>query len=579
VDCGIFHRELLRADVLRRDEMNLHKRRDFLKLCIGSAPGWVLARRLNAGAGSLQETVPGSIRKPRSVDRYIDPLPIPKILKPESVSSEGPLYRVGMSEFAHTLHSQLPPTRVWGYAGQFPGPTIEAERGKPLVIAWENHLPVQHLFAIDPRIQGAAPPTAAVRTAPCVHGGRVPEESNGLPERWLVPGQTIRARYPNNQSAAALWYHDRAAGISRLNVYAGLSGLYLLLDEEERKAANPASDYEIPLILRDCTLDDHGQLVYATTFDDGQMPPPGTWAPECLGELPLINGALYPYLEVEPRAYRFRVVNAANQRFFELFLNLAKDPIQVPSLVNFQQIGGDGGLLPSRVALHKLLLAPGERADLLVDFSGYAGKTVTLSNGAAAPFPSWDVVHPHHAALYELMQFRVTLARKDVSAAPSRPDVSNFPAMTAGPATATRDFILAEEMDRSGRSLGVRINGKGYRDPATESVRLGSTERWRFINDTEYAHPMHVDLAQFHVIERQGYSVVALRNGSIEPVGTARPAPANERGWKDTAVVNPREILTLLVRFEGYPGRYVFGSQILEQADKSLMRPYECLPA
>jgi spore coat protein A len=282
---------------------------------------------------------------------------------------------------------------------------------------------------------------------------------------------------------------------------------------------------------------------------------------------------------VEPRAYRFRVVNAANQRFFELFLNLAKDPIAVPSLVDFHQIGADGGLLPSLVAMHKLLLAPGERVDLIVDFSAYAGKSVTLSNGAAAPFPSWDVVHPHHAALYELMQFRVTLARKDVSAAPSRPDVSNFPAMTAGPATATRDFILAEEMDRSGRSLGVRINGKGYRDPATELIRLGSTEKWRFINDTEYAHPMHVDLAQFHVIERQGYSVVALRNGSIEPVGTARPAPANERGWKDTAVVNPREILTLLVRFEGYPGRYVFGSQILEQADKSLMRPYECLPA
>jgi len=117
------------------------------------------------------------------------------------------------------------------------------------------------------------------------------------PGALVVPGQTIRARYPNNQSAAALWYHDRRQGFAIERVCRAV-GLYLLRDDEERKAANPASDYEIPLILRDCTLDDHGQLVYATTFDDGQMPPPGRGA-ECLGELPLVNGALYPYLEVE----------------------------------------------------------------------------------------------------------------------------------------------------------------------------------------------------------------------------------------------------------------------------------------
>ena len=388
-----------------------------------------------------------------------------------------------------------------------------------------------------------------------------------------------RSRYPNNQPAAALWYHDRAAGIARLNVFAGLSGLFLLRDDEERKANLPAGAYEVPLILRDCTLDDKGQLMYATTFDDGQTPPSGTWAPECQGELPLVNGALYPYFEVEPRPYRLRVVNAANQRFFELFFNLAKNPVDVPALVNFHQVGGDGGLLPSRVAIHKLLLGPGERADVIVDFSEYAGKAVTLSNDAAAPFPGWDVVHPHHAALYELMQFRVTLPLTRGHTTASSQDLGNSKTASDATPVVTRDFILLEAMDRSGRSLGVRINGTGYNDPVTESVKLGSTEKWRFINDTEYAHPVYLDMAQFHILERQGYSVVALRNGSVELVGTPRPAPANERGWKDTAVVSPREVLTLLVRFEGYPGRYVFGSQILEHMDKSLMRPYEVMPA
>ena len=337
----------------------------------------------------------------------------------------------------------------------------------------------------------------------------------------------------------------------------------------------PSDEYEIQLMLQDRTLDDQGQLVYSPTFDDGQKSPKGFWGPELFGDLPVINGAIYPYIQVEPRRYRLRILNGANCRFFNLFFNLAKRPTDIPSLVAFHQIGTDGGFLQNPVALNKLLLAPAERADLIVDFSGLSGKTVTLSNDAPAPFPGWDMATPHHSALNELMQFQVTLPlsnkRDSFSMPPSRP----LSRLDETKSIATRDFMLSEGMDARGRSLGEQINGKGHDDPVTEVVQLGSIEKWRFINTTEYAHPMHLHLVQFQILQRQGFNPAAIHNGNLELVGTPRLPTANESGWKDTAVVNPREVLTIIVRFEGYAGRYAFHSHLLEHADKDMMRPYE----
>ena len=473
------------------------------------------------------------------------------------------------------MHSQLPPTRLWGYEGQYPGPTIEALRGRPIVVEWENQLPAQHMFDIDPRIHGAMPPTPAVRTVPHLHGGRTRSESDGLPEKWFTPGNSALYDYPNSQQAATLWYHDHAVGITRLNVYAGLSGFYLLREDEERTMALPTGDYEIPLLLQDRTLDDKGQLVYSPTFDDGQKPPRSLWAPELFGDLPVINGAIYPYLDVEPRRYRLRVLNGANARFFNLFFNLAKSPTDIPSLVTFHQIGTDGGFLPGPVALNKLLMGPAERADLIVDFSGLDGKTVTLTNDAPAPFPGWGLVTPHHPALYELMQFRVTLPLSSNLKSLSMPRPRPFSKLDESKSIATRDFVLAEGMDRQGRALGLQINGKGYDAPVPEVVKLGSIEKWRFINNTKDAHPMHLHLVQFQILNRQGFNPVSLRSGALELVGIPRLPAANEAGWKDTAIVNPREVLTIIVRFEGYAGRYVFHSHILEHEDHDMMRPYE----
>lgn len=510
------------------------------------------------------------------VERYVDPLPVLRTLRPTETRKGIEQYHVRMMECHHRFHSQLAPARLWGYEGQYPGPTFETFRGRPIQVDWENRLPQQHLFGIDPHIHGAMPPAPAVRTVPHLHGARTPSASDGLPEKWFTPGATAHYFYPNDQQAATLWYHDHALGITRLNVYAGLSGLYLLRDEQERSLDLPGGDYEIPLVIQDRTLDAQGQLVYAPTFDDGQPPAPGGWAPEFFGNLPVVNGALYPYLEVEPRAYRLRILSACNSRFFNFYLNLAKSPNDIPHLVDFQQIGSDGGFLAKPVALQKLLLGPAERADLMVDFSAHEGKTITLSNNAPAPYPGWDFAIAHHAQLYEIMQFRVTrpLAKQTTSfVMPALPAFHELD--RTAPVAVTREFVLVEDMDAQGHSLGVRINGKGYDDPVTEKPKLGALEKWRFINTTEDAHPMHLHLVQFQILERQGYDTAAMAEGRLQLVGIPRRPAANEAGWKDTAIVNPRDVLTILVRFEGFTGRYVYHCHMLEHEDNDMMRPYE----
>lgn len=511
--------------------------------------------------------------RPRvTLSRFIDRLRIPQRLIPYGKREGVKLYRIRAREFERQLHTELPATRLWGYEGEYPGPTIEAVTSEPMEIHWENNLPQRHLFAVDPRIHGAMPPAPEVRIVPHLHGSRTSSESDGLPEKWFGCGESRQYFYPNEQRGATLWYHDHALGITRLNVYAGLSGFCLLRDRDEASLNLPSGEYEIPLLLQDRTLNKDGQLVYSPTQEDGMELPAGVWGPEFFGELPVVNGVIAPYMEVEPRAYRFRVLNGANSRFFHLYLNLAKKPTDIPALTSFQQIGTDGGLLHSPVPLTHLLLGPAERADLVVDFSGFQGKTVTLSNDARAPYPGWSMLDNLHARIDELLQFRVTLPFRG-----NRNVVSfsrSFQRLEERTSVATRDFILSEQLDAQGHSLGVRINAKNYDDPVTETVQLGSVETWRFINTTDDAHPMHLHLVQFQILHRQGFDPVEFRKGSLQPVGAPRPPAANEAGWKDTAVVSPNEVLTILVPFEGYAGRYVFHCHMLEHEDNDMMRPY-----
>lgn len=564
---------------------NARSRRELLKLFAATAPALAL-RHLAVGEAFAAKGPGGTGEKApvyqafATLNRYIDPLPRMPRKIPDRVAADGEHYHVRMVEFETSLHSQLPRTRVWGYDGHYPGPVFEARQGVAAHVTWENRLPARHLFPIDRKIHGAMSPTPAVRTVPHLHGARADQISDGLPEKWFVPGASVLYHYPNQQVPATLWYHDHSMGITRLNVYAGLSGMYLLRDPNEASMNLPSGEFEVPLILQDRTLDARGQLLYAPTDDSGQRLPQGQWGPQFYGELPVINGAIYPYLEVEPRAYRFRILNSSNARFYHLYLNLAHLTTDIPNLVPFHQIGSDGGLLPAPVQLTKLLLGTAERADLIVDFKGLEGRTVTLSNDAISPYPSWGpLLRNPPAPLPELMQFRVTSPLSPSSPkAYSLPGPVTFPPLEPEAAVKTRDFILSETMDSAGLSMGMRINGKGYDDPVTEKVELGSLEKWRFLNTTEDAHTMHLHLVQFRIIERQGFDPIAMQNGKVLLVGKARPAEPQEQGWKDTAIVNPRDMLTILVKCDGFTGRYVFHCHMLEHEDNDMMRPFEVVP-
>jgi spore coat protein A len=555
--------------------MDSTDRREFLKLLAQTFPALALVGTADCASAQRARDVVSASHTPAKLDRYIDPLPIPKRIAPFATHKDKDIYRIRMMEFKGQLHSQLPPSTLWGYEAQYPGPVIEAFRDRPIEVHWENHLPMRHVFTVDPHIHGAMPPTPAVRTVPHLHGARTRSASDGLPEKWFTPGTSAQYSYPNTQQAATLWYHDHAIGITRLNVYAGLSGFYLLRDEEERAMNLPAGAYEIPLLIQDRMVDESGQLVYSPTHEDGVKLPPGVWGPEFFGNLPVVNGAVYPFCEVEPRPYRFRVLNGANSRFFNLFFNLANHVTDIPALIPIHQIGTDGGFLTKPAAVNKLLLGPAERADIIIDFSGHEGKTVTLCNDAAAPFPGWSMSMVHHDRLNELMQFRVNRPLVALKSAFVMPTASSFSRIDGSSSSATRDFVLSEQLDDQGHSLGVRINSKGYDDPVTEVVKLGTTETWRFINTTDDAHPMHLHLVQFQIVQRQQFNAIALAKGRLQMVGMSRPPAPNESGWKDTAIVNPQDVLTILVRFDGYAGRYVFHCHMLEHEDNDMMRPFE----
>jgi spore coat protein A len=305
--------------------------------------------------------------------RFVDPLPIPQLARPSGrrkapSGAEVPFYRVEMRECETRLHRDLKPTRMWCYGSSFPGPTFETNSGEGLMVEWVNALPHSHVFPIDHKLHGAEANLPEVRAVVHVHGARTPPDSDGYPESWYAPGNSAVAWYPNRQDAAMLWYHDHAMGINRLNIYAGLAGLFIVRDEAEAALNLPSGKYEIPLVLCDRLLDRNHQLYYPQSGIPG-----APWIPELYGNTILANAKIFPYLDVEPRRYRIRILNAANSRFFSL------------TLANggaFHQIGTDLGLLPAPVELRSLLLYPAERADLIFDFSGHADEQIVLKHQA-----------------------------------------------------------------------------------------------------------------------------------------------------------------------------------------------------
>jgi spore coat protein A, manganese oxidase len=587
----------------------------------------------------LNAAVPGMTLDPLLVPKFVDQLPDPlsndfvyKTTDTTSVTLENgktatvPLYNVGVYQIQQDLglgpidpntQKQVPTqTTVWGYGSlpttaTYPGHTFVVDgdpagiKNQAIAVHWTNNLvdeagkPLPHLLPVDPTLLDPNyPPSsdpnnplgAGVPIVPHLHGGHTQAPFDGTPMEWFTPtgdhgtdfpGQTFT--YDNTQQAATLWYHDHAMGVTRLNVYAGLAGFYIIHDENENNliASNvlPNEKYDIPLAIQDRMFTTDYQLFYPADVlpPEGPvdtLPTPPSVHPEFFGDTILVNGKAWPVLDVEPRLYRFRILDGSNSRFYNLFLSSGQQ---------IMQIGTEDGLLNKPVALDHLTIAPGERADVVIDFSKLAGQTIILRNNAKGPFPSGTPADPRTVG--QIMAFRVGPSKSLIPDATLTTDTT---LNTATPATVltdpvahTRELGLFEATDMYGRLIqqlgtldGPNPGPKAFRDPITEVINQGDTEIWHIYNTTEDTHPIHLHQVNFQIISRQKFkadqdSTGALSN--IRLIGQPKPPDANEEGWKDTVRMNPGEVTTVKAKFD-LPGKYVWHCHILEHEEHDMMR-------
>ena len=495
-----------------------------------------------------------------ALDKFVQELPIPSVKEPDGQREGADAYEFQQTEFTHSFHPDLPDTTVWGFDGSYPGPMVEAEQGEPIHVRVDNsELPSDHLLTVDERVDGTTSenypnydgPVPEVRTVTHFHGLELAPENDGQADMWTSPDGVTGPRFvnewqelPMEQGRTTSTYHDHTLGITRLNAYAGLVGLYSITTDEEESLDLPEGEYDVPLVIQDKSFNSDGSLSYPEGF-----------VPQFLGDTAVVNGAAWPSLEVEPRRYRFRIVNGANHRSFDLGLR-NESGSGVPTMYQFAP---GHGFLESVVSigsggdLDSLLLTSFERAEIVVDFSDYAGQTLTLTNSAE--------MGPD---LTELVQFQVSdpdQAPSDPSADPTSLSLPSPTSYDEGDARTTREMTLGVTVDEDTGLITHTLNGFSYGDEGAEVYpRLGTTEVWELVNESGGRHPIHLHLVTFRVIGRG-------------PDGTEPPDP-NERGPKDTVRVDAGETVRIIAEFSGYTGRFPWHCHMLEHEDNKMMIPF-----
>jgi FtsP/CotA-like multicopper oxidase with cupredoxin domain len=564
-----------------------------------------------------------------------------------------------------------------------PSLTIEARANEPVLIKWINNLVdangnyLPHLLPVDPTLHWANPPggvmhrdmrpmfdgtpdpyTGPVPIVTHVHGAvGVGEESDGYAEAWFLPAANnipngyategtwynyfsgkAQAGYgatwgpgfatflfPNKNRASTIWYHDHALGMTRLNVYAGPAGFYIIrggpagdaavLDTRSGTPAilpGPAPKdgdkfppkktyYEIPIAIQDRAFNNDGSLFYPNTreFFDQFVGPylPFTdvspiWNPEFFGNMIMVNGSTWPFQTVEQRRYRIRFLNGCQSRFLIL------DFSQIPG-VEVWQIGNEGGFLAAPVNItamgNQLLMSLAERADLIVDFTNVPVGSYVLGNlGPDEPFgggvPGVDFVPADPATTGQIMSFNVVPALAVDPTTP--PQFLQLPAIVPlPPETVTRPLALMEMMsmyhEGPAEAMLGNVGADGmpmhqmWSDAVTENPSVGGTEVWEFYNFTADAHPMHVHEVTFEVVNRQALELDPVTGEPVQPVvlsGDPRLPEAWESGFKDTVIAYPGEVTRIRAKFD-VPGQFVWHCHIVEHEDNEMMRPFRIGPA
>jgi spore coat protein A, manganese oxidase len=495
-------------------------------------------------------------------------------------------------------------TNVWGYGlnggtVSYPGPTLVANSNSLANVEWRNNLPNTHLLPVDNSYHKAMPAVSGTPTVVHLHGAHVEAASDGNPEAWYTPNYAEKGgawtknvySYDNSQEGATLWYHDHALGMTRLNVYAGLAGFYELNDANDLAVSLPRNQYDRELVVQDKMFDNVGNLFFPSNPPTPTSPTP-SGQPEFFGNFILVNGMVWPFMNVEPRKYRLRMLNGSDSRVYVFGLSNG---------ASFLKISTDGGKLNQPVSITQLTLAPGERSDIIVDFSTMNGQQVTLLNtGPDAPFgnPTSPLSDPLTTG--QIMRFNVnqtlnaTVPDVNITTATNlRPTLGAIPSL--GIPIKTRKLALFEGTDDRGRILpmlgimdptNVNDGSLSWHDPLTENINLNDTEIWEIYNTTADAHPVHLHLVRFHILSKQNFTPtlvaksqlmhnMTLGTGAILTAATLTGVPSTftpaTSGWKDTHILMPGEMMKVEARFDR-AGEYVWHCHILSHEDHDMMR-------
>lgn len=599
-------------------------------------------------AGFFRTSVADAVPATAQLASYLTPFDVPRVVTLAPGADGTASYAFDVAEVTRTLHPALGRTRAWlyddgkaGYSGYL-SPILQIARGVPLQVSYGNALPAANYPPRIPVDRNLTDGSTEARILTHIHGGYVTDTADGNPavsDSVPVGGAAQQALYPNDQRATLLWYHDHALGATRLNVYAGLAGGYLIRDAYDTggggvigpngdlgaNVANPwlpVAPYEIPLVIQDRQFapvrDANGfqDFLYpvmpagmGTTGECGKPPnyyPGGTgpWIGEFFGDEMLVNGLCTPVLTVAPAVYRFRMLNGCNSRFLDLrFLNVGPGIAPPPTLT---VIGTEQGLFRTpATGLAELPIVNGERADVIVDFRRHAGQDLVLRN---TPLPK-PYVSPG-TRLQDVMLFRVRGTAGPAVTVPAAIAGGEDAGFQAGVVKVRR--ISLDEWNAGLPGWYVTLTPIDAIDPAAyaagnvaplpavsmvtpataacfhdsraavvakgwtpEEPKVDTIEDWEFHNYTADTHPIHMHLTQFQLVDRR-------------PLGTPPGHPATtgplpfERGWNDTMAAHPGQVTRIRQRFSlpggSAPQTYVYHCHIVEHEDNDMMRPFTVIP-
>jgi FtsP/CotA-like multicopper oxidase with cupredoxin domain len=539
-------------------------RRELLKCGIATATLSGFSPRFARADGT-------AVKTPITTQPFVEPLPFPAVKVPvgtgancrdslHNVGTQGNpgtfqfierpdcapslAYEIAVQEGLHSFHPAIPPTKIFGYDGVFPGPTFHARYGEPIMVRFFNQLPKNHV--------GFGIPSIATH----LHNGHTASESDGFPGNFHDSGVYWDHHYPNilngfssnpqatiaNEAMSTLWYHDHRQDFTAQNVYAGLAGFYLLFDNmdcgDETNTSGfqlPSGEFDVPMVFGDKVFDGDGQAVFDFFNLDG-----------ILGDKFTVNGKVQPFLEVKPRKYRFRLLDAGPSRFYALSLSDGTPLIQ---------ISNDGNLLAAPIARPVLTFGVAERHDVIVDFSKYsAGDKVYLMNRAEQTDgrgPTGKLLNPGTP----LVEFRVMPFDKA--------DVSRIPTTLRPLAPIDLSNVVQTRLWEFNRGNGQwTVNGKVYNgNEVRATVKCNTQEVWKFKNGGGgWSHPIHVHYEEYRSLSRNGRASL----------------PFEDR--KDVAVLGPNEQVEVLFNFRDFHGSYVMHCHNVVHEDHAMMIRFDVVP-